>query len=92
MTRADAPPFFVVHGASDRLMPVAAARAVRGHAARASASPVIYAELPAAQHGFDRFHSLRFEQVVDGIEAFAAWVRAGRPAAAAGPAGYDSAR
>jgi hypothetical protein len=36
---------------------------------------VVYAELPGAQHAFDLFHSLRFEAVVDGIEAFAAWVR-----------------
>jgi hypothetical protein len=35
----------------------------------------VYAELPGAQHGFDRFHSLRFEQVVDAIEAFTAWIR-----------------
>ena len=36
---------------------------------------LVYAELPGAQHGFDRFHSLRFDTVVDAIEAFAAWVR-----------------
>ena len=41
----------------------------------ASSHPVVYAELPGAQHSFDLFHSLRFEAVVDGIEAFAAWVR-----------------
>ena len=40
--------------------------------------PVVYAELPGAQHTFDLFHSLRFESVVDGIEAFAAWVRSRR--------------
>jgi hypothetical protein len=31
--------------------------------------------LPGAQHGFDLFGSIRFEKVVDGVEAFAAWVR-----------------
>ena len=41
----------------------------------ASANPVVYAELPGAQHAFDLFRSLRFETVVDAIEAFAAWVR-----------------
>ena len=41
----------------------------------ASTNPVVYAELPGAQHAFDLFHSLRFEMVVDAIEAFAAWVR-----------------
>ena len=44
---------------------------------------MVYAELPGAQHGFDLFGSIRFETVVDGIEAFTAWVRshgAARPA------------
>ena len=36
---------------------------------------LVYAELPGAQHSFALFHSLRFEAVVDAIEAFAAWVR-----------------
>jgi hypothetical protein len=41
----------------------------------------VYAELPGGQHGFDRFHSLRFAAVIGAIEAFAAWARArGRPA------------
>jgi hypothetical protein len=35
----------------------------------------VYAELPGAQHSFDLFHSIRFETLIDGIEAFAAWVR-----------------
>jgi acetyl esterase/lipase len=43
--------------------------------ATASLNPVVYAELPRAQHVFDLFHSLRFERVVDAIEGFAAWVR-----------------
>jgi hypothetical protein len=40
-----------------------------------SSQPVVYAELPGAQHSFDLFHSIRFETLIDGIEAFAAWVR-----------------
>jgi hypothetical protein len=36
---------------------------------------VVYAKLPGAQHSFDLFHSLRFEAIVDAIEAFAACVR-----------------
>ena len=40
-----------------------------------SSNPVVYAELPGAQHTFDLFHSIRFETVVDAIEAFTAWVR-----------------
>ena len=40
-----------------------------------SSNPVVYAELPGGQHTFDLVHSLRFEAVVDAIEAFASWVR-----------------
>jgi hypothetical protein len=39
-----------------------------------TAAPVVYAELPGAQHGFDRFHSIRFERLVDAMQDFAAWV------------------
>jgi hypothetical protein len=42
-------------------------------------------ELPAAQHGFDLFHSPPLELVIDGIEAFAAWVRSTRDAPARRP-------
>jgi hypothetical protein len=35
---------------------------------------VVYAELPGGQHSFDLFQSIRFENVVDGIDAFVAWV------------------
>jgi dipeptidyl aminopeptidase/acylaminoacyl peptidase len=65
----------VVHGDIDTLLPVETARLFVDRLQSASSNPVVYAELPGAQHGFDRFHSLRFERVVDAIEAFAAWVR-----------------
>lgn len=70
-----APPFFLAHGDLDTLIPVEAARAFAAKLRAASSNPVVYAELPGAHHGFDRFHSLRFEKVVDGIEAFTAWIR-----------------
>ncbi len=73
--RADAPPFFVAHGDRDTIVLVDDARAFVQQLRTTSSGPVVYAELPSAQHTFDLFHSLRFEQVVDGIEAFAAWVR-----------------
>jgi acetyl esterase/lipase len=71
----DAPPFFVAHGDRDTIVLVEEARLFVARLRSTSSSPVVYAELPGAQHGFDLFHSLRFEQVVDAIEAFAAWVR-----------------
>jgi acetyl esterase/lipase len=70
-----APPFLLVHGDRDTVVPVEMARKFSEHLDRSSPSPVVYAELPGAQHGFDRFHSLRFESVTNAVEAFAAWVQ-----------------
>jgi acetyl esterase/lipase len=72
---ADAPPFFVTHGDKDPLVHVDAARQFVRRLREASRRPVVYAELPGAHHSFDLFHSIRFEAVVDGVEAFAEWVR-----------------
>ena len=71
----DAPPFFVVHGDHDTYTPPDGARALVEHLRAVSSNPILYAELPGAQHSFDLFHSVRFETVINGIEAFAAWVR-----------------
>jgi acetyl esterase/lipase len=73
--RADAPPFLVAHGDRDTVVIVQDARRFVARLRGGSSNPVVYAELPGAQHTFDLFGSLRFETVVDGIEAFAAWVR-----------------
>lgn len=91
----DTPPFFVVHGDRDSLISVETARLFAEKLRATSPSPAVYAELPGGQHGFDRFHSLRFDSVVNGIDAFAGWVRsrelalrhAGGWAAPAGPEG-----
>jgi len=66
-----APPFFVVHPDRDALVVVEDARCFVESLRKGSASPVVYAELPGAQHAFDFFYSIRFEAVIDGIEAFA---------------------
>ena len=73
--RPDAPPFFVAHGDHDTFVPVESARRFQATLRQVSSQPVVYAELPGAQHSFDLFHSIRFETLIDGIEAFAAWVR-----------------
>jgi acetyl esterase/lipase len=69
-----APPFFVAHPERDTLVIVEDARRFAEHIRKTSASAVVYAELPGAQHAFDYFYSIRFEAVIDGIEAFADWV------------------
>jgi acetyl esterase/lipase len=71
----DAPPFFVAHGDQDTAVVVDDARRFVRQLCAVSSNPVVYAELPAAQHGFDLFRSGRLETVIDGIEAFSAWVR-----------------
>ena len=75
-SRKAIPPFFVLHGKQDTLLPVEGARHFVQELRGISRNPVVYAELPGAQHNFDLFHSVRNEAVVDGIETFAAWVRA----------------
>lgn len=72
----NAPPFFVAHPERDTLVIAEDARRFADSLRKGSVNPVVYAELPGAQHGFDFFYSIRFEAVVDGIEAFAEWVRA----------------
>ena len=73
--RADAPPFLVIHGQSDTLVPVADARRFVAER-RASESPVLYAELAAAEHAFDIVPSVRTARVVETIERFLATIRA----------------
>jgi acetyl esterase/lipase len=73
--RPDAPPMLVAHGDQDTFVPVETARHFVQRLHQTSTSAVVYVELPGAQHTFDLFHSIRFDRVVDGIEAFTAWVR-----------------
>ncbi|MEV0647839.1 alpha/beta hydrolase [Phytomonospora sp. NPDC050363] len=67
-----APPFFVAHGEKDTVVPVGEARRFAG-ALRKASVPVVYAELPGGQHGFDLFASVRFGAVADGVVAFLTW-------------------
>lgn len=76
--RPDAPPFFVVHGDQDTVVVVDDARRFVNALRSVSTQPVVYVELPGAHHTFDVFHSIRFESVIAGIDAFAAWVHSAR--------------
>jgi acetyl esterase/lipase len=66
----DAPPFLIVHGALDTLVLNQEARAFADRLRAVSEQPVVYAELPGANHNFDFFHSLRFHKVTDAIVRF----------------------
>jgi len=67
---ADAPPFFVLHGQNDTLVPVSVARTFVAALRAVSRAPVAYAELPLAQHAFDVLASLRCRATTDGVAAF----------------------
>jgi acetyl esterase/lipase len=71
---ADAPPFFVIHGRHDSLVPVGEARELVRRLREVSGNPVVYAELPGTQHAFDVFHSIRSAHVIRGVERFLRWV------------------
>jgi acetyl esterase/lipase len=66
----DAPPFLVFHGDQDSLVPVEDARAFTKKLEGVSRNPVLYVEMPGAEHAFDIFPSLRTARVVEGIERF----------------------
>lgn len=68
--RADAPPFFVIHGANDTLIPVAEARQFSHELRQLSEAPVLYAELPYAQHAFDVLPSVRSAHAVAAVVRF----------------------
>ncbi|BBX95999.1 alpha/beta hydrolase [Mycobacterium lacus] len=71
---ADAPPFFVLHGHDDSLIPVAEAREFVDQLRAVSKSPVVYAGLPNAQHAFDIFGSSRAHQAAEAVARFLSWV------------------
>jgi acetyl esterase/lipase len=72
----DAPPFMIVHGTADSLVPVAEGRAFAAALREVSSQPVVYLELPGAEHAFEIFHSMRSEATVRGVHRFLEQVRA----------------
>jgi acetyl esterase/lipase len=76
----DAPPFFVLHGTNDSLIPVEQARSFTARLREASRQPVVYAELPCAQHAFDIFGSARAAHAAVAVEQFLAEMYASRRA------------
>jgi acetyl esterase/lipase len=49
----NAPPFFLIHGEQDSIIPVGEARAFHAALAAVSRNPVGYSEIPRAGHAFD---------------------------------------
>ena len=74
--RADTPPFFVLHGRNDTLVPVETARTFVQRLRAVSRAPVAYAELPLAQHAFDVLASLRCQATTSAVGDFLDGARA----------------
>jgi acetyl esterase/lipase len=69
----DAPDFFVLHGTHDSLVGVDQARLFVAKLRTDSKRTVVYAELPAAQHAFDVFPSIRSAHIVRAIDRYLHW-------------------
>ena len=74
----DAPPFFVLHGRNDSLVPVEQARGFVAQLRQVSRQPVVYAELPFTQHAFDILGSARAAHAAVAVEQFLAEIYATR--------------
>jgi len=85
---AEAPDFFVLHGANDSLVDVRQARAFVEKLKAESKATVTYAEFPGAQHAFEVFGSIRSHHVIRAVERWllhhrAAFVRGDQQTASA---------
>ena len=67
---ADAPPFLISHGTNDSLIPVEEGRLFAQMLREVSRSPVVYAELPRAQHAFDIFGTPRAKLAAEAVARF----------------------
>ncbi len=79
--RPDAPPFFILHGKDDSIIPVSEGREFADAIRAASTSVVAYAEIPHAQHAFDFYYgSPRAHYTAQAVAQFLSWVHATRNA------------
>ena len=65
-----APPFFLSHGTNDSLIPIEEGRSFAGRLREASTQPVVFAELPKAQHAFDIFGTPRATAAAEAVARF----------------------
>lgn len=65
-----APPFMIVHGDRDSLVPIGLGRKFAKALTEVSEAPVVYSEIPGAQHAFDIFASPRSEHVKLAVARF----------------------
>ena len=71
-----APPFCIVQGTHDSLVWVEEVRRFVAEFSPLAAHPLVYAELPRAQHAFEIFHSPRTSHFLNAASTWLEWVRA----------------
>jgi acetyl esterase/lipase len=74
-----APPFLMLAGRNDTLVPVREARRFYYRLKEVSTSDVFYIELPFAQHAFEIFPSVRSAQAVRAVELFLEYLASNQP-------------
>ncbi len=74
-----APPFLVIHGSKDTVIPVEQARSFVERLRAASHSVVSYVELPGAGHGFDMTDGARTGAMATAVGLFLTQVHRSRP-------------
>jgi acetyl esterase/lipase len=84
---AEAPPFFLLHGRNDSLVPVEQARGFVAQLRQVSRQPIVYAELPFTQHAFDILGSVRAAHAAVAVGQFLAEIYAAQRPAVVRPSG-----
>jgi acetyl esterase/lipase len=87
---ADAPPFLVIHGDRDTLVPVRDAREFVQRLRSVSRNPVRYVELPGAEHAFDLWPSERTAKVAEAIGRFLNGIVGERAGVGVGTGGWGA--
>lgn len=66
----DAPPFFILHGENDAVVPRSQAHSFRSALRTAGARTVAFAEIPNAHHAFDTIATLRCQLAAESVASF----------------------
>ena len=83
----DAPPFFILHGQNDAVVPASQAHGFHTALRKAGPAPSRSREIPNAHHAFDTIATLRCQLAAEAVASFLASSTAGTPRRA--PAGAD---
>ncbi len=67
---AGAPPFFILHGENDAVVPRSQADGFAAALRKAGAGTVAHAEIPNAHHFFDAIATLRCQMAAEAVAAF----------------------